>query len=69
MKERIRKAVEYLLDRLGEQNTWQGIGFVVALTGSKLGLGLEWGQAASLGGVVSAVLKMLLPDSKKDTTQ
>lgn len=69
MKERIKKVMEYILDRLGEQSTWQGVGFVVALTGSKLGLGMEWGQAASLGGLISAVIKMMLPDPQKDTSK
>lgn len=55
----------YLLDRLNEASTWQGIGFIVALTGSKIGIGLDWGQAAGLGGIISAAIKMMFPDSKK----
>ena len=55
----------YLLDRMGEASTWQGIGFVVALTGCKVGLGLDWGQAAGLGGAISAAIKMSFPDNKK----
>ena len=58
-------AVNYFLDRLKEPSTWQGIGFIVSLTGSKMGLGLDWGQAAGLGGAVSAMIKMFLPDAKK----
>jgi hypothetical protein len=58
------KIVHYFLDRLKEPSTWQGIGFVVALTGSRFGLGLDWGQAAGLGGAISAAIKMLLPDVK-----
>ena len=65
MKARIIAAIRYGLDRLGEASTWQGIGFAVALTGSKAGLGMDWGAAAALGGAVSAMLKMLLPDSSK----
>lgn len=57
-----RKIIEYTLERLKEPSTWQGIGFVVALTGCKGGLGLDWGQAAGLGGVISAAIKMALPD-------
>lgn len=64
MRDRIAKAVRYLLDRLGEPSTWQGIGFVVALCGCKFGAGADWGQAAGIGGAVSAALKMLLPDAK-----
>jgi hypothetical protein len=65
MKEHIRNAAAFVAARLSEQSTWQGIGFLVALTGSKVGLGLDWGQAAGLGGIVSAALKMLFPDPAK----
>ena len=65
MKEHLRTIAEFVAARLSEQSTWQGIGFIVALTGSKVGLGLDWGQAAGLGGVVSAALKMIFPDPAK----
>jgi hypothetical protein len=65
MKERIRTAMEFLAARLSEQSTWQGIGFLVALTGAKYGANMDWGQAAGLGGIMSAVLKMTFPDQKK----
>jgi hypothetical protein len=65
MKNHIRIALEFLAARLSEASTWQGIGFIVALTGAKLGAGLDWGQAAGLGGVVSAALKMIFPDPAK----
>jgi hypothetical protein len=65
MKEHLRIIAEFVAARLSEQSTWQGIGFLVALTGSKVGLGLDWGQAAGLGGVVSAALKMIFPDPAK----
>lgn len=61
----MRKYIDYTLDRLGEPSTWQGIGFIVGLTGSKFGLGLDWGQAAGLGGSISALIKMSLPDTSK----
>lgn len=54
MIDRLNKATRYLLDRLGEPSTWQGIGFVVALCGAKFGAGADWGQAAGLGGAISA---------------
>lgn len=60
--ERVRTALEYLAARLSEPSTWQGIGFVVALFGSKFGAGLAWEQAAGLGGLFSAVLKIIFPD-------
>lgn len=50
---------DYILDRLAEPSTWQGIGFIVALTGCKVGLGMDWGQAAGLGGGLSAIIKIL----------
>lgn len=60
----LRGFVEYAADRLTEPSTWQGIGFVVALTGCKVGYGMDWGQAAGLGGIISAAIKMALPDKK-----
>jgi hypothetical protein len=58
----IQQFKDYALDRLSEPSTWQGIAFVVALTGSKFGAGLDWGQAAGLGGIISAAIKMVFPD-------
>lgn len=65
MKERIRIASEYLAARLSEQSTWQGIGFCLTLAGAKWAGNLDWGQAAGLGGIVSALLKMVFPESSK----
>lgn len=62
MKTKLRNLLDMFLARLGEQSTWQGIGFLVALTGSKFGAGMDWGPAAALGGSVSALVKTLLPD-------
>lgn len=57
--------VEYVLARLSEQSTWQGIGFLMAAGGSKFGAGLDWGQAAAIGGALSGLLKMFFPEPKK----
>ena len=62
MNAKLNSALRYVLDRLGEASTWQGIGFIVTLCGAKYGANVDWGQAAGLGGMVSAGLKMLLPD-------
>lgn len=62
MKTKMRMMLDILLARLGEQSTWQGIGFLIALTGSKFGAGMDWGPAAAFGGTVSALVKTLLPD-------
>ena len=51
--------------RLSEPSTWQGIGFICALFGAKFGVGLDWGQAAGLGGTLSAIIKMVVPDPAK----
>ena len=62
MKLKLRAALDVLLARLCEQSTWQGIGFLVTLTGSKFGAGMDWGPAAALGSGVSALVKIVLPD-------
>ncbi len=64
MKQRISIILEFIAARLSEPSTWQGIGFLAALCGAKFGVGLDWGQAAGLGGVLSATLKMIFPDPK-----
>jgi hypothetical protein len=61
---KLRTLLGYTAERLNEPSTWQGIGFVVALTGCKAGVGMDWGQAAGLGGLISACLKVVLPDAK-----
>lgn len=64
MNDRIRIILEFIAARLSEPSTWQGISFLCALFGAKFGAGLDWGQAAGLGGVMSAALKMIFPDPK-----
>jgi hypothetical protein len=64
MKEKIRNFLTYVADRLTEPSTWQGIGFLVAMACCKVGYGMDWGQAAGLGGIISATLKMIVPDKK-----
>lgn len=53
---------DYLIARLSEPSTWQGIGFVLTLAGCRWAAEMDWGQAAGLGGIVSAVVKMVFPD-------
>jgi len=57
--------MRYAGERLTEPSTWQGIGFLVALFGCKLGAEMNWGEAAGLGGIISAAIKMIFPDVKK----
>lgn len=65
MREKYRRMIDYWLARLGESSTWQGLGFVLALFGSKFGAGMDWGQAAAAGGAISGFLKLFLPDQVK----
>lgn len=67
MKQRVRIAFEFLAERLSERSTWQGIGFLLTLVGAKWAADLDWGQAAGLGGIVSAFLKIIFPDAPKAT--
>ena len=53
---RITAAWNFILDRLGESSTWQAVGFTVALFSSRSS-GMDWGQGAALGGLVSAFIK------------
>lgn len=62
---RTKMILEALAARLSEQSTWQGIGFIVALSGAKFGAGMDWGAAAGLGGIISALLKIVFPDQTK----
>lgn len=52
-----------VIELLGQQSTWQGIAFLVGLCGSRFAE-LDWGQAAALGGTLSALLKVMVSDSK-----
>ena len=62
MKEKTRKILRYILDRLGEPSSWQAIGFVTGLFTAKAS-GLDWGAGAAFGGLVSAAIKAALPDN------
>lgn len=64
IRRRSKMFLDYTLARLSERSTWQGIGFLVAAAGSKFGAGLDWGEAAALGGALSGLLKMVYPDPK-----
>ena len=51
-----------VIELLGQQSTWQGIAFLVALSGGRFAADLDWGEAAALGGTLSALLKTLISD-------
>lgn len=56
-KAKLYVAYLFALDRMGEPTTWQGVGFLVGLTGSHFGAGLNWGEGAAFGGTLSAFIK------------
>lgn len=53
----------FILDRLGERGTWQGIGFFVGVFISKDWADLDWGMAAFIGSSLSGIIKIIFPDS------
>lgn len=53
--------VRYVVARAGESSTWQGIGFLLSLFTARFS-GVDWGQAAAFGGIVSGMIKALFPD-------
>lgn len=59
--DKLKKIIAYLGARLAEPSTWQGIAFLASLFGAKYAQ-LNWGQAASIGATISAVIKILIPD-------
>lgn len=63
MNTRLKLLARYLLDRMSEASTWQGLGFVLGLCGAKWGADLDWGSAAALGGTISAGIKATFPDT------
>jgi hypothetical protein len=61
---KLEQIAVYASARLAEQSTWQGIAFIAALFGSRYA-NLPWGQCAALGASLSAVMKIVFPDSVK----
>lgn len=56
IKRKLKLIYAFFLARIAESSTWQGIGFIVSLFGSHYS-GVNWGEGAALGGVVSAFIK------------
>lgn len=61
MVNRIKALFIYAAARLGENSTYQGIGFIAGLFGSHYAQ-LDWGQCTAIGAIISAALKITLPD-------
>ena len=57
MNVQIKNYLVWFQDRLSEPTTWQGVGFILAISGSKLS-GLDWGQGAAIGGLISSFIKV-----------
>ena len=56
--DKLKAAGQWVADRLAEKSTWQGIGFAVGLFSAKFS-GMDWGQGAALGGIISAAIKAI----------
>lgn len=69
LRARLRAIATLLLERLSESSTWQGLGFLITFGGIKLGTGFDLSNpealagATAAGALVSAVLKIFLPDT------
>jgi len=53
---RLKITYQFFLQRISEASTWQAIGFLVGLFTARYS-GMDWGQGAALGGVISAFIK------------
>lgn len=68
-REKLRALAALLVDRLTESSTWQGLGFLITFLGVKIGTGFDLSNpealagATAAGALVSAVLKIFLPDT------
>lgn len=62
MTEKLKSLLRAVIPQLDQPSTWQGFGFIVSLVGCKWGAGMDWGQAAGIGGMISAVIKVFVSD-------
>jgi hypothetical protein len=61
--DKLETLLAYLAARAAEPSTWQGVAFLLALTGSRYA-SLDWGVCVSIGATLSAVVKIIFPDVK-----
>ena len=54
---------QFLIDRLSESSTWQGLAFILTIVGSHYGANFGIAGATAAGGLVSATIKILFPDN------
>lgn len=52
----------WIAARLQKPSTWQAIGFIVGLFGAKYGADFDWGQGSAVGGLISAIIKAIVPE-------
>ena len=57
----------WLLDRLDEPSTWQGVAAIATLSGSRWALNFNWDLCSAVAIVIHAVFLMLTPDKKGST--
>jgi len=56
---------EFVIERLKESSTWQGLAFILTMTGSHYGADFDIAGATAAGALVSATIKILFPDGSK----
>lgn len=68
VRQRLLALGHFVVNRLAESSTWQGLGFLVTFAGVQLGTGFSLSDpesvagATAAGALVSAALKIFLPD-------
>lgn len=64
MPQHLRTVAAWLLDRLDEPSTWQGIATIATLTGSHWALNFNWDLCSAGAIVVHAVFLAFTPERK-----
>ena len=63
MKSKLDALLIYFAARASEPGTWQGVAFILTLTGSHYA-SYNWGECAAIGSTAAGILKILLPDTR-----
>jgi hypothetical protein len=64
MNPKFETLIAYLSARASERSTWEGVGFLLTLAGSKWGINLPLDQCVTIGATVSGAIKIIWPDAK-----
>jgi hypothetical protein len=64
MKAKLEALAAYLAARLSERSTWEGLMFLLTLSGSHYAASMPLDQCVALGATVSGAIKIIFPDSK-----